>query len=113
MTTKFSLFTAAAAPASGDKVAGLQGGADVIYTIAQLAALFGTTFATNFGDGTSISYVILHNLGTQDVDVTVYRATTPWDEVICDVAHTSINTVTLSGFTTPPSTDQFRCKVST
>jgi hypothetical protein len=112
MTTKFSGFTAASAPASVDQVVGLQGGANVRWTMAQLAALFGASFAANFGDGTSISYVITHNLGTRDVTVTVYRNSTPWDEVMCDVAHTSTNTVTLSGFTIPPSANQFRVKVS-
>lgn len=112
MTTKFSLFSAATAPAAVDLVVGLQGGANVKWTIAQLAALFGSSFAANFGDGTSISYLITHNLGTRDVKVAVYRNSTPWDEVICDVAHTSTNTVTLSGFTIPPSSNQFRVVVS-
>jgi len=111
MSTKFSLFPAATAPALTDKVAGLQGGVDVLYTFQQFATLLGVSFAANFGDGTSISYVITHNLGTRDVNVVVYRNSTPWDEVICDVAHTSTNTVTLSGFTIPPTTNQFRVVV--
>jgi hypothetical protein len=113
MTIKFSGFTAAATPAPADFIVGLQGGANVKWTVAQLQGLFGASFAANFGDGVSISYVITHNLGSRDVDVTVYRSTTPWDEVICDVAHTSTNSVTLSGFTIPPTTNQFRVKVST
>jgi len=112
MTTKFSAFSAGSAPASGDNVVGLQGGANVKWTIAQLQALFGATFAANVGDGVNVSYVITHNLGTRDVDVTVYRNATPFDEVIVDVQHTSTNTITL-GFTTAPTTNQFRVKVST
>jgi hypothetical protein len=111
MTTKFSGFTVAAAPASADQVVGLQGGANVRWTMAQLQAIFGASFAANFGDGTSISYVITHNLGTRDVTVAVYRNSTPWDQVICDVAATSTNSVTLSGFTIPPTTNQFRVVV--
>lgn len=112
MTTKFSAFTAAATPGSADQVVGLQGGANVRYTMAQLAALFGVAkYTANFGDGTSISYVINHALGSRDVQVTVYRNGTPYDEVIVDVAHTDANNVTLSGFTTPPSSNQFRVVV--
>lgn len=113
MTTKFSGFTAASTTASADQVVGLQGGVNVRWTLAQLQAIFGASFAANFGDGTSISYVITHNLGTRDVNVSVYRNSTPWDEVICDVAHTSTNTITLSGFTIPPTTNQFRVVVNT
>jgi len=113
MATKWDAFTPGTAPAPTDQVVGLQGGANVRWTYAQLQALLGASFETDFGDGVSISYVITHNLGTRDVDVTIYRATTPWDEVIADVAHTSTNTITLSGFTTPPTTNQFRVKVST
>lgn len=112
MTTKFSAFAAATAPALADEVVGLQAGANVAYTMQQLATLFGVSkFAADFGDGTSISYVIDHALNSQDVKVTVYRATTPFDEVIVDVAHTDVNHVTLSGFTTPPTTNQFRVVV--
>jgi hypothetical protein len=111
MTVKFSGFTAAAAPASSDQLVGLQGGANVRWTMAQLQAIFGASFAANFGDGASISYVINHNLATRDVSVTVYRNSTPWDEVVVDVQHTSTNSVTLSGFTIPPTANQFRVVV--
>ena len=113
MSTKFSLFPAATAPALTDQAAGLQGGVDVLYTWAQIAALLGSAkFTANIGDGTNVSYVVTHNLGTRDVDVTVYRNATPWDEVIVDVQHTSTNAITLI-FTTAPATNQFRVRVST
>lgn len=113
MTTKFSAFTAASAPASGDLVVGLQGGANVKYTMAQLAALFGSAkFFQTFGDGSSVSYVINHALGTRDVDVTVYRTAAPFDEVIVDVQHTDVNNVTLI-FATAPAVNQFRVRIST
>ena len=111
MTTKFSAFTAASAPALADQVVGLQGGANVRYTLTQLAGLFGVKkFAANFGDGSSVSYVITHNLGTLDVHVTVYRNAAPNDEIIVDVQHTSTNTITLV-FSTAPATNQFRVLV--
>jgi|ERR1700735_1773607 len=113
MTTKFSLFPSASAPALTDEVVGLQGGVDVSYTMQQLATLFGSAkFATNIGDGTNVVYTVTHNLGTRDVDVTVYRNATPWDSIIADVARPSTNTITVT-FSTPPTTNQFRVKVST
>ena len=63
-----------------------------------------------FGDGAATSYTITHNLGTQDVMVTVYSATTPWAEVECDVQHSTTNTVTLL-FSVAPTTNQYRCVV--
>lgn len=112
MSTKFSLFPAAATPALTDKAAGLQAGVDVTYTLAQFAALFGTAkFTANIGDATNVSYTVNHNLGTRDVAVTVYRNATPWDEVIVDVQHTDANNVTVL-FSTAPAVNQFRVKVS-
>jgi hypothetical protein len=111
MTTKFSLFPAASAPALTDDVAGLQGGVDVIYTMQQLATLFGTAkYFANIGDGVNVSYTVTHNLGTRDVEVTIYRNATPYDEVIVDVQHTTTNTVTVL-FSIPPTTNQFRVQV--
>jgi hypothetical protein len=112
MTTKFSAFTPGSAPSiSADQVVGLQGGANVRWTMQQLATLFGVKkYAANFGDGSSVSYTITHGLGTQDVQVTVYRNAAPNDEVIVDVQHTSTNTITLL-FSTAPAMNQFRVVV--
>lgn len=111
MTIKFSGFSSASAPVLADQVVGLQGGANVRYTLTQLAALLGVAkFAANIGDGTNVAYVVTHSLGTRDVQVRVYRNGTPWDEVIVDVAHTSTNTITVS-FSTAPTSNQFRVVV--
>ena len=112
MSTKFSLFPSGAAPSlTLDEPVGLQGGVDVRWTWAQIAALLGVSkFAGNIGDGTNVAYVVTHSLGTRDVQVKVYRNGTPWDEVIVDVAHTSTNTITVS-FSTAPTTNQFRVLV--
>lgn len=108
MTTKFSLFSAAATPALADEVVGLQAGANVRYTFTQLAELLGVgKFVGNIGDGTNVAYVVNHALGTRDVQVTVYRNGTPYDEVIVDIAHTDANNVTVT-FSTPPTSNQFR-----
>jgi hypothetical protein len=64
-------------------------------------------YAVAIGDGTSTSIVVTHNLGTQDVISVVYTATAPYDEVLCDVQHTSTTTSTLL-FTVAPTTGQYR-----
>jgi hypothetical protein len=48
-------------------------------------------YAANVGDGTATSYTISHNLGTKDVQVTVYDNSAPYAEVICDVQHDKHN----------------------
>jgi|SRR5580692_6018129 hypothetical protein len=108
-TEKWSAFSSAAPPALTDELVGLQAGANVRYLISQVATLIGVAkFAANFGDGSSVSYVINHALNTRDVQVTVYRNSTPWDEVLVDIAHTDANNVTLGGFTTPPASNSLR-----
>lgn len=56
------------------------------------------------------STVATHNFGTRDVTVSVYRTTTPWDEVDCEVEHTSTNTVTVR-FLVAPAAGDFRIVV--
>jgi hypothetical protein len=111
MSTKFSLFTVAGAPALTDQVVGIQGAGNAIYTLQQLATLFGVKkYAATIGDGSSVSYVVNHAMGTRDVRVTVYRVATPYDEIIADVQHTDLNNVTIL-FSTAPSVNQFRVLV--
>lgn len=56
------------------------------------------------------STVVTHNLNTRDVTVSVYRTTTPWDEVSVEVEHTSVNTVTVR-FTIAPAAGDYRIVV--
>lgn len=70
-----------------------------------------TKYATNVGNGSSTSYVITHGLNTRDVVVSLYKNSSPYDEVITDVEHTSTTTITLY-FTTAPTTDQYRVVVN-
>lgn len=72
---------------------------------------FLTRYATNIGDGTTTSYTVTHNLGTQDVTVTIYRNSAPFDVVYADVQLSTTNTVTLI-FGTAPTTNQFRVLVT-
>ncbi len=60
--------------------------------------------------GGAISQVLTHNLNTRDVIVQVFRNTTPWDQVECDVEHTDVNNVTVR-FTTAPAAAAYRAVV--
>ena len=67
-------------------------------------------YATNVGDGTAVAYTITHNLNTRDVLVTLYDNSSPYAELICDVEHTTVNTVTLR-FSVAPTSNQYRVAV--
>lgn len=67
-------------------------------------------FEQDFGDGSATSYAITHNRGTRAVHVVVYRTTGNFDEVICEVQHTSTTVVTLI-FEVAPTTNQFHVVV--
>lgn len=67
-------------------------------------------YTTTIGDGTNTSYTVTHNLGTRDVQVTVYRNSGNYDEVIADVRHTSTSTCTIN-FVTAPSNNEYRVVV--
>lgn len=63
-------------------------------------------YAALVGDGTATSYALTHNLGTRDVTVSIYDATT-WEEVFTDVVLTSTTVVTVS-FATAPASNAYR-----
>ncbi len=67
-------------------------------------------FAASIGDGTATQYDVTHNLGTLDVQVTVYRNSSPYDEVIVDVQRLSVNAVRLV-FAGAPTLNQYRAVV--
>lgn len=67
-------------------------------------------YAAAIGNGSSTSITVTHNLGTQDVHVTVYNASSPFDIQYPDIQLTDTNTVTLV-FTTAPSTNGLRVVV--
>lgn len=58
------------------------------------------------GDGSATQYTITHNLNTRDVVVSVYRNSGNYDEIGCDVEHTTVNSITLR-FATAPTAAQF------
>lgn len=81
------------------------------------AKLAGSVYAskkyqTNIGDGSATSYVVTHNLNSRDVDVSVYRNSGNYDEVIVEVQRTSVNSITII-FDVAPAASAYRVKVST
>ena len=64
-------------------------------TISIDTAVVARKYSTTFGDGSSLVFVITHNLGTQDVQVAV-RETASNAYVECDIVSTSTTTCTLS-----------------
>lgn len=66
-------------------------------------------FALTIGDATATSIAVTHNLGNQDAIVSV-RQVVDNAQVICDVAFTSANVVTL-GFTVAPTLNALRVSV--
>lgn len=67
-----------------------------------------TSVSANCAAATST--VVNHNLGTRDVIVNVYRTTTPWDTVECDVERTDTNNVTVR-FSVAPAAGDYRIVV--
>jgi hypothetical protein len=67
-------------------------------------------YAASVGDTTNTSYTVTHNLGTRDVQVTVYDNSSPYAEVVADVQHTSTTAVTVV-FSVAPTTNQYRVVV--
>jgi len=67
-------------------------------------------YAASIGDGSNTSYTVTHNLGTKDVQVTVYDNSTPYAEVVVDVQHTSTSAITVL-FSVAPTSNQYRVVV--
>ena len=67
----------------------------------------GARFAQTIGDGVALTYVVTHNLGTQDTVESVYSASAPFAEIVAVIDHTSINTTTFI-FTIPPVLNSVR-----
>jgi hypothetical protein len=67
-------------------------------------------YAVSVGDGTSTAITVTHNLNTRDVIATLYDNSSPYAELICDVEHTTVNTLTLR-FSVAPTSNQYRVAV--
>lgn len=66
--------------------------------------------AATIGDGTATAIVIGHNLGTRDVQVSIYENAAPFAEIETDVEHTDVNSVTIR-FGTAPALNQYRVTI--
>jgi hypothetical protein len=96
---------------SSDLAVGAGNGITVLTnTVAIDSAVVVSKYAASVGDGAATSYTVTHNLGTRDVIVTVYDNSSPYAEVITDVAHTTTNTVTIA-FSVAPTSNQYRVVV--
>ena len=79
-------------------------------TVAIDSTVVVSKYAASVGDGSATSYTVTHNLGTRDVIVSVYDNSSPYAEVVTDVAHSTTNTVTIA-FSVAPTTNQYRVVV--
>jgi hypothetical protein len=81
-------------------------------TAADARANLGTVgkYSVAFGNGSAVAYTINHNLGTRDVIISVYRNSSPYDEIECDVEKTDTNNITLR-FSGAVSSNQLRVTV--
>ena len=64
------------------------------------------SYKTSIGDGSATSYTVTHNLGSRDVLVELYDASS-YETVIADVTRTSTSVVTVA-FTAAPTSNDIR-----
>ena len=69
-----------------------------------------STYAASIGDGNATSIAVTHNLGSQDVIVQLYDASS-LDTVYADVVRTSTSVVTID-FASAPATNDIRVLIS-
>ena len=68
-----------------------------------------TKVSQTIGDGASTTLTVTHNLGTDDVIVEVYDATSK-ETIVCDVDRSSTNAVALT-FATAPASNSYRAVI--
>jgi hypothetical protein len=111
------------APAASETVAGIaeiatqaetDTGTDDVRVITPLKlanwSLRPKRFSSTYGDASATSILVTHNLGTDDTEVYVRETGGSKRMIICEVQHTSTNSVTLV-FDTAPALNSIRCTV--
>jgi hypothetical protein len=73
-------------------------------------AIDARTYAVSIGDGTNTSYTITHSLGTRDVIIQLYDASS-YDTVFADVVRTNTTQATIT-FASAPTTNDVRVLVT-
>lgn len=63
-------------------------------------------YTAAIGDGSATSFTLTHNLDSRALQVAVYRNSGNYDQIECEVRHTSTSAVTLL-FTSAPTSNQF------
>lgn len=75
-------------------------------TITNLIAERAKKVVASIGDGVATTFVVTHNLNTQDADVSLRETAAPYAKVYTDVEFTSANTLTVK-FAAAPTASQF------
>lgn len=75
-------------------------------TVTNLIAAKPSKITGTLGNGAAISFVVTHNLNTQDAVVTIRETTAPYAQVITDVEFTTVNTLTVK-FAAAPTASQY------
>nr|WP_309099062.1 hypothetical protein [Fredinandcohnia onubensis] len=68
-------------------------------------------YSANIGDGVATSIAVTHNLGTQEVTVSLRENVSPYNVVYADVQITNTNTITIL-FASAPSSNQYKVVVT-
>lgn len=68
-------------------------------------------YTSDLGDGSATSFTLTHNLGSRALQVSVYRNSGNYDQIECEVRHTSTSALTLL-FTAAPTSNQFTAVVT-
>lgn len=82
------------------------GTTSLAFTFIKVAATASTPVIQNIGNGTLTSIPVTHNFNSRFVTATVFRNSSPWEDVWVEVQRTDLNTVTFI-FDSAPATNEY------